>query len=157
MDSETACGEALFTRSGSVTRRIESLINYADVSIDCALYRLEHPLFARALGAAARRGVRVRLVLDRGKFCEGRSVIENNGRVAWRISSGRSGGKSKMHHKFAVFDGEIAVTGSYNWTEESESANFENLLVLRTPALVNAYRQEFESLWAQSEEAAERG
>ncbi|MGH9447550.1 MAG: phospholipase D-like domain-containing protein [Terriglobia bacterium] len=145
--------EVLFTRSGSIARRIEGLIRQATASIDCALYRLEHPALANALDEAAARGVAVRLVLDRGKLREGHSAIrlEEPGRAAVRISSGPYGGKSKMHHKFAVVDGKIALSGSYNWTVESESGNFENLVILRAPAVVSAYCQEFESLWAQSD------
>jgi mitochondrial cardiolipin hydrolase len=144
--------EVFFTRQGSVAHRIETLIRQVTASVDCALYRLERPAFARALRQAAERGVRVRVVLDQGKVQEGRSAIavQEDGRVVCRTSCGRSGNKSKMHHKFAIFDGKIALTGSYNWTQESESGNFENLVVLRAPVLVKAYCKEFEFLWSQS-------
>ena len=35
-----------------------------------------------------------------------------------------------MHHKFAILDGQTAITGSYNWTVESDEENFENLVIL---------------------------
>ena len=55
-----------------------------------------------------------------------------------------------MHHKFAILDGTVVVTGSYNWTLESEEQNYENVLVLREPELVKAYGPEFEALWAEA-------
>ena len=57
-----------------------------------------------------------------------------------------------MHHKFAILDNHTVLTGSYNWTPESEEQNYENLLVLREPAQVEAYQREFEALWEASRE-----
>jgi mitochondrial cardiolipin hydrolase len=147
--------EVLFTSSVPVAQRIGKLLEEARESIDCAVYRLGNVDLARRLCEAARRGARVRVVLDRGKVREGLSHRDllSESLVSCRLSSGRSGAKSKMHHKFAVFDGKTAVTGSYNWSEESEQDNYENLIVLREPALVDAYVREFASLWEQADEA----
>ncbi|HTV56585.1 MAG TPA: phospholipase D-like domain-containing protein [Terriglobia bacterium] len=147
--------EVLFTSSVRVAPRIEGLLGEATRSIDCALYRLGNTALAKGLRQATHRGVRVRVVLDRGKVREGlshRELLKNNS-VSCRLSSGRSGGKSKMHHKFAVLDDSIALTGSYNWSEESEEDNYENLVILRESALVDAYIQEFDLLWQQASDS----
>lgn len=143
--------QVFFTRSVDVAGEIQSLIRSA-VSIDAALYRLGHPPLVRALSEAARRGARLRLVLDRGKFQENRLVQEAlpESGIAFRLSDGRRTKASKMHHKFAVLNREIVLTGSYNWTEESQEGNYENLIVLREPELAEAYIDEFEALWQQS-------
>ena len=52
-----------------------------------------------------------------------------------------------MHHKFAVFDGRTAVTGSYNWTRSAARVNQENLVVSDDPRLVKPLVEEFERLW----------
>ena len=57
-----------------------------------------------------------------------------------------------MHNKFAVFDERLVVTGSYNWTNSAEHANYENLVVLEEPALVSRYQQEFRQLWREAKE-----
>jgi mitochondrial cardiolipin hydrolase len=148
-------GEVLFTSSVPVAERIKRLLAEASGSIDCALYRLGNATLAQGLRDAAQRGVPVRVILDRGKVGEGLSRpgwLEESS-VACRLSAGRSGLKSKMHHKFAVFDRKVAVTGSYNWSDESEQDNYENLVILREPALVEAYVREFEELWKQASEA----
>jgi phosphatidylserine/phosphatidylglycerophosphate/cardiolipin synthase-like enzyme len=44
------------------------------------------------------------------------------------------------------------LTGSYNWTTESEQENYENVIVLREPIQVQQYREEFEALWSQAGE-----
>ncbi len=122
--------------------------------MDAALYRLEEPLLARALGEAQRRGVRVRLVLDRGKFFQTlvtRKLIQEHA-LSCRLISGRTGKDGKMHHKFALVDGRVVFTGSYNWTVESEVMNYDNLVVIRDPAVAEVYRREFDALWREAKE-----
>lgn len=48
-----------------------------------------------------------------------------------------------MHHKFALLDERLLLTGSFNWTYNS---NAENLLVSDEPSLLAAYGQEFSRL-----------
>jgi phosphatidylserine/phosphatidylglycerophosphate/cardiolipin synthase-like enzyme len=144
--------EVLFTRGRSVAGRIEQLVKITGVSCDAALYRFTNRRLARALDEAQKRGVRVRLVLDRGKYQESETTrrLLATGRFAFRLTHGRDGAGSKMHHKFALLDDSVLLTGSYNWTPESEEQNYENLLVLREPELIAAYRPEFEALWAEA-------
>jgi phosphatidylserine/phosphatidylglycerophosphate/cardiolipin synthase-like enzyme len=52
-----------------------------------------------------------------------------------------------MHHKFAVFDRRILLSGSYNWTRGAADSNSENILVTGDPWLVRAYQAEFDGLW----------
>jgi phosphatidylserine/phosphatidylglycerophosphate/cardiolipin synthase-like enzyme len=134
-----------------VAEAIERLIGASETSIDAALYRLNLPRLARALEEAAARGVRVRLVLDRNKYEETPATREllAASAIPFRLRYGREGPGSKMHHKFAIFDGRTAITGSYNWTLESEGQNFENLIALREAKLVEVLQREFESLWEE--------
>lgn len=48
-----------------------------------------------------------------------------------------------MHHKFALLDDRVLLTGSFNWTYNS---NAENLLATDDPAAVVAFREEFNRL-----------
>jgi len=48
-----------------------------------------------------------------------------------------------LHDKFAVIDGELVITGSYNWTESANEANFENAVFIACPAIAQAYTDEF--------------
>lgn len=146
--------ELLLTRSGSAAEAIERLIGASKTSIDAALYRLNLPRLARALEEAATRGIQVRLVLDRNKYEETRATREllANSAIPFRLRSGREGPGSKMHHKFAIIDGKVAITGSFNWTVESEEQNFESLIVLREAKVVEVLQREFEALWEEGDQ-----
>lgn len=119
--------------------------------LDAALYRISNPVLAVALADAVRRGVSVRVLVDKGKYaddCETRRLLHENA-IPFRVSGGRDPSGSKLHDKFAVFDDATAATGSYNWTTESEEANHENLVVFREVSLAQEYSREFELLWPE--------
>lgn len=48
-----------------------------------------------------------------------------------------------MHHKFALLDDRVVLTGSYNWTYTN---NAENLVSLADPGVLSAFRDEFNRL-----------
>ena len=54
-----------------------------------------------------------------------------------------------MHHKFAVFDGQRLLNGSYNWTRSAASVNEENIVLSTEPVLVRRFLDEFDTLWQQ--------
>ena len=144
--------EVTLTRGNAVAETILRLLREATTSVDAALCRFNNPRLAAALEDAGQRGVRVRLVLDRNKYEESRTTREvlAKGSTPFRLLYGRRGPGTKMHHKFALLDGRTALAGSYNWTIESEEQNYEALLILREPELVETLRQEFEALWAEA-------
>jgi phosphatidylserine/phosphatidylglycerophosphate/cardiolipin synthase-like enzyme len=140
----------VFTRTESVAERIESLLAGASGHVDAALYRLESPRLIRSLVACAARGVAVRLVLDRGKVRDTPATRDQlrGAPIDLRLLAGRRGSASKLHHKFAIIDRSAVLTGSYNWTQESEEGNFENLVLLHDQEAVGRFCDEFSSLWA---------
>lgn len=141
--------QTIFTSQDSIARAIERLLLKARVSVDAALYRITNPRLARALGKARARGLRVRLLVDRNKYqatAVTRKLIAENS-LPFQTIYGRREKGSKLHHKFAVLDRQIVLTGSYNWTIDSEERNFDHMLILRDTDLVLAYEQEFERLW----------
>jgi mitochondrial cardiolipin hydrolase len=144
--------EVIFTRSQSGAEVLEGLIRSATSSVVAALYRLSSPRLAAALDDARERGVYVRICLNDNDHYEENQAAQDTLRgfgIPFRLLHGRSGAPSKMHHKFAVIDWKTAVTGSYNWTLESEERNYENLVVLRDRHIVVAYAEEFEALWRE--------
>ncbi|MEO6036857.1 MAG: phospholipase D-like domain-containing protein [Saprospiraceae bacterium] len=45
-----------------------------------------------------------------------------------------------MHHKFVIIDDHLLLTGSFNWTYNS---NAENLLIIADTTIIEAFQQEF--------------
>jgi phosphatidylserine/phosphatidylglycerophosphate/cardiolipin synthase-like enzyme len=57
-----------------------------------------------------------------------------------------------MHNKVLIFDDHQVVTGSYNFSENAE-ANDENLLLLDSAELADAYTQYFDAVYSQAKSA----
>ncbi len=58
----------------------------------------------------------------------------------------------KMHHKFALINNRLLLSGSYNWTESAALRNFENFVVFDSHLdgqgeAVRRFRDEFEAMW----------
>jgi phosphatidylserine/phosphatidylglycerophosphate/cardiolipin synthase-like enzyme len=144
--------EVFFTRAVSVAEAIERQLQATTRSIEAALYRLNSQRLAQVLENTLLRGARLRLLLDYNKYMSTpatRAVLTAH-RLPFHLSRGRKGRWSKMHHKFVILDGETVLTGSYNWTIESEEHNYEAMLIIRDPPIVRSFLQEFEDLWAAS-------
>ncbi len=122
-------------------------------SLDIAMYSMTDRRIEAAIVAAARRGVRVRMVADAGQAYEQHSEIPylRLAGIEVRLSGGYRGQHSIMHDKFAVFDDRLVETGSFNWTISGEDYNYENAIFLADPTVVARYEHEFNRIWSRAE------
>lgn len=60
------------------------------------------------------------------------------------IKKGKRGGL--MHDKFCVIDNQIVITGSYNWTDNAEFKNDENVTIEKDPEQATRYSEEYRRL-----------
>jgi len=51
-----------------------------------------------------------------------------------------------MHDKFCVIDNQIVITGSYNWSNNAEFKNDENVTIENDPDQATRYSEEFRRL-----------
>lgn len=110
---------------------------------------------ARALAAAQRRGVRVRVLADRDQlFSSG-----GNSRIPELAAAGVSVALevryASAHNKVMVIDAAgpepAVITGSYNWTWSAQNRNAENVLLLRgNPELARRYAANWQRHAAQA-------
>jgi mitochondrial cardiolipin hydrolase len=147
--SAALASEAYFSPGGGVRQRLLRAIEASRQTIDIAVYNFTTSEMAEALYAAKARGVHVRILVDREMSEEG-IVIRAMRRKGLEVRTLGVPGQSLMHHKFAVFDDRLVATGSYNWTNSAEHANYENLVVLDDPDVVGRFQQEFRRLWREA-------
>ena len=53
----------------------------------------------------------------------------------------------KLHHKFALIDNKIIVTGSHNWSAAANYTNDEALLIIDNSTIAKHFSQEFDRLY----------
>ncbi|MBI2363171.1 MAG: hypothetical protein HYV15_07295, partial [Elusimicrobia bacterium] len=117
-----------FSPRGTPEAWLVKALDAAARSVDVAMFSFTSPELKEALVRARARGVPVRLLFDarNAATLEAMKWFISEG---WdvRIRAGRDGRKGVLHDKFAVIDGAFTATGSYNWTENADKNNFENV------------------------------
>jgi phosphatidylserine/phosphatidylglycerophosphate/cardiolipin synthase-like enzyme len=63
----------------------------------------------------------------------------------------RTDGNSRMmHHKVLIIDRRIVVFGSYNFTDNANRRNDENIVIVHDPTFAGYFVEEFEAVWAEA-------
>lgn len=137
--------EVAFSPGDSCLQAIRSEIARARRSIDACVFTITDDRIASALLDAHRRGVKVRVITDNDKSLDEGSDVDRLARAGIPVRKDLT--EYHMHHKFAVFDGRVMLTGSYNWTRGAARYNEENLIVSDDPRLCEPFAREFEELW----------
>jgi phosphatidylserine/phosphatidylglycerophosphate/cardiolipin synthase-like enzyme len=127
---------------------IEKALRAAHTSILVQAYEITPGPLVTALIEAHRRGVEVRAIVDYRQLTDRRNrddafAVDHLGASGIPVLVDRPPGL--MHDKVMIIDGEIVVTGSFNYTYSAEHRNVENLLVIRDPTLAAQYTQHWRS------------
>lgn len=128
-----------FTPGGNCTEQIVKALGDAKSSILVQAYGFTSAHIAKALLEAHKRGVQVQVILDKSQRTEKYSsadFLANQG-VPTRIDASHA----ISHNKVMIIDGEMVITGSFNFTKAAQEKNAENLLIIRDPALAAQYTQ----------------
>ena len=136
-----------FSPGGSCANQVVYWIGRANSSIHILMYSFTLDSIGNALIQAKQRkpNLDIRIVWDE-------SGLEDAGSEYLKLLSAgfqmhvdhRSG---LLHDKFAIIDGHIVLTGSFNWTNSANDTNRENLLVLDNPPIASAYEKNFQQNW----------
>lgn len=147
------------TRPGAGLQRLKHYISSAKKSLDICLFNITSEQLTKYVTDMIDQGVKVRLIVDGSTFEAAGGQIEkfmaagSFVRSSWnRKSSGDNGiknGDYLMHHKFAIVDNIIVMTGSFNWTMQAIMGNNENVIITSEKEIVNPFVAEFEKLWEE--------
>ncbi|MEI7770639.1 MAG: phospholipase D-like domain-containing protein [Chloroflexales bacterium] len=123
-------------------------IDAAASSVDMATYEYNLDSVADALVRAKRRGVKVRLALDRENLDDptmakwAGTAQDAKIPVTWEETD------AFLHSKFIIVDAALVWTGSWNATTNDTYRNNNNLLRITAPAIVANYQAEFSQMAA---------
>ena len=137
--------EVYFSPSDNPQKTIIKNINQAEAFINIAMYIFTDREIALPLVKAHERGVKIRVYLDKEqveyKYSQSRFLVQKG--IKTRISTNNY----IMHHKFAIIDNRLLLTGSYNWTFSANNRNDENLMVIDDPEIIEIFQNQFINLW----------
>jgi phosphatidylserine/phosphatidylglycerophosphate/cardiolipin synthase-like enzyme len=137
--------EVYFSPDDHVLQRLLSLVAAAEESIEFLAFTFTSDPLAEALIARGADGVRVRGVMERDQV--NNSGGEFGNMVLAGLDLRLDANQNKMHHKVILIDGEIVITGSYNFSRNAEEKNDENVLIIHSVEIAQQYLLEFERIY----------
>ncbi len=146
--------EVYFSPKGSCTSAIVKGLSKAETSVLVQAYLFTSAEIGKALLDVHKRGVKVKVILDKSQRNSKYAPADffANAGIPTLIDAAHS----IAHNKVMVIDGEIVITGSFNFTKSAEENNAENLLVIHDRELAELYWKNWQDHARHSEVYAER-
>lgn len=149
----------VFSDEGKISASLIAAIDATRETLEIAIHGLALREVAAALSRAKARGVRVRIVMNQSHVFPEKERDRREAEVQQLLDEGfemrmlRGGDlHGAMHNKFAVFDGRVLETGSYNWTAAADRQHFENVVFHADPRRIADYSAYWSWLWQASSE-----
>ena len=139
--------EVFFCPADDCADQLIQKIDGAEESVHVAIYSFTLDSVSDALAEAHEKGVEVKIVFDEqqaGNQYSEDEKLEQEGIFVKRK-------KPVMHNKFTIIDREIVCTGSFNYSQNADTSNNENLLCFEDIGVALEYELEFQKLWEASE------
>jgi phosphatidylserine/phosphatidylglycerophosphate/cardiolipin synthase-like enzyme len=121
----------------SCTQKVVEALTGAKQSVLVQAYSFTSAPIAKALVDAHRRGVQVKVILDRSNrtaHYSAATFLAHAGIPVWIDAQ-----HAIAHNKIMIIDDSTILTGSFNFTKAAEQQNAENLLTIRDAALAEQY------------------
>lgn len=134
-----------FSPSVNTLAHIARRLDEAKTSIDVAMYYCTNARLRQALIDAERRGLAIRVILDRSQRGQPTAAYEvlRAHNVPTRIDA-----REKLHHnKYCVIDSHRVLIGSTNWTDNAMRKNAEALVDIDDPTTAADFAANFATHW----------
>lgn len=130
---------ACFTPDQDCAGLIVQAVNTAASSLHVMAYSFTSTEIAQALMNAKRRGVDVRVLIDRSQLHAPHSQLKALTNAGVPVLVDQVPGIA--HNKILVIDGVSVVTGSFNWSTAAQARNAENVIWIKDPQTAEIYLQ----------------
>jgi phosphatidylserine/phosphatidylglycerophosphate/cardiolipin synthase-like enzyme len=133
----TVCFTPEYGMTPSCTQEVVDALAGAKKSVLVQAYSFTSAPIAKALVDAHRRGVDVKVILDRSNrtaHYSAATFLAHADIPVWIDAS-----HAIAHNKIMIIDDDTILTGSFNFTKAAEQQNAENLLTIRDSTLAEQY------------------
>ena len=134
--------EVYFSPQGGCTEAIIKELDKAKTTVLIQAYSFTSAPIGKALLNARKCGVKIGVILDksqRRKQYSAADFVANSG-ILTKIDSQHA----IAHNKVIIIDGEVVITGSFNFTKAAEESNAENLLIIHDEKLALLYMKNWQ-------------
>lgn len=137
-----------FTPGKNCTNEIVKTLQQAKKVVRVQAYSFTSAPIAKALVEAKRRGIDVKVILDKSQQkarYSSATFLYNQGIPVWIDYK-----PAIAHNKVMVIDNQFVITGSFNFTKAAQTKNAENVLIINDHRLAKAYTDNWANRLQQS-------
>lgn len=146
--------QTLFAPQDRVAARLVEVVSRAQRRVHFLAFSFTHDGLGRAMLARAQAGVEVQGVFERTgsstRFSEYHRLREAGLEVY------QDGSPYAMHHKVILVDDRLTAFGSYNFSDNADRDNDENLLLVEGAEFAAQFEQEFQRMLALAKHPARK-
>ena len=139
-----------FSPNDHVQAGLVDLLDNAQKSIYFLAYSFTADPLGEAIRSRAVAGVKVSGVMDASQVSSDAGSEYDAFRAA-ELDVRLDGNRGLMHHKVIIIDGQIVVTGSYNFSASAEQTNDENVIAIYNPNIAAQFLREFQRVYAAAQ------
>jgi phosphatidylserine/phosphatidylglycerophosphate/cardiolipin synthase-like enzyme len=141
--------ETCFAPEDNCASQLIVLIRQAQQNIRFMAFSFTHEGIGQAVVDRAKAGITVQGVFEtRGSDTDSSQLARMKRQ---KLDVWQDGNPYTLHHKVFIIDDKIVVLGSFNFSDNADSANDENMLVIHSPALAGQFLAEFNRVYAQAQ------
>jgi phosphatidylserine/phosphatidylglycerophosphate/cardiolipin synthase-like enzyme len=142
--------EVFFSPDDGVANRILEILNEAQVSIYFMAFSFTTDEFGEAIRTQAENGLTVAGVMEEEQVKSNTGTEYDFFKQAG-LDVFIDGNDGQMHHKTMIVDGEVVITGSYNFSLSAETRNDENLVIFHNEQIADFFFGEFQRVYQQAQ------
>jgi phosphatidylserine/phosphatidylglycerophosphate/cardiolipin synthase-like enzyme len=135
--------EVFFSPHGGCTAAIVNQILNAKKSVLVQAYGFSSQPIAAALIEAKKKGVEISIIVDRSNKAAKYSKadeVKHGGCAVWTDDK-----HAIAHNKVIIIDQSITITGSFNFSDNAENNNAENLVIIHDTITAEKYISNWQS------------
>ena len=140
--------ENYFAPEDKVADKIVARLGKAQKTIDFMAYSFTDDGIGKVVIDRAQAGVKVRGVFE--NTSSETKFSEYGPMKAAKLDALQDGNPYSMHHKVFIVDGQTVIFGSFNFSQNADEENDENLLIVDDPALAQVFTAEFRRVYEQA-------
>ena len=139
--------EVYFSPDDGVAQHILDQINAAQANIDFLAYSFTSDDIGEAMRTQALAGITLAGVFEKTQVASSKAYSEYDPMRAAGLDVWLDANPRNMHNKVILIDGQVVITGSYNFSASAEKTNDENLMIIHNSDIASLYMADFQRIY----------
>lgn len=136
--------ENYFSTHDKGASHVVETVKKATKSIHFLAFSFTHPGIGQAMLDKSRAGVHVAGVFEKSQTTSGHTEYQRMKEAGLPVFLDAN--PRNMHHKVIIVDGEVVVAGSFNFSNNADRTNDENMVIMHNADIASKFEGEFQKV-----------